>query len=302
MQSQVRATVASWRMQSPAVRVIRLWLGFTWLYGGWDKATDPGFLKKTGSTSIGRQLTGYAHTSPLGFIFRHLIERATLVGITVMIVEFAIGLATLLWIAPTTMAFAGFTMSLGLWVAATWHVKPYFLGSDTAYAVLWLSYFLTLVGTRRKLQLPLDRRSAIRMGALGAGAIAAVIIGHFFSRPSKIRSVALSTPSSSSGTVPALTRIIKLSNFPVGQTFEFSTNDGQPAIVFRTNNGVFAYSEVCTHQGCTVSFSASEKVLICPCHGATYDPFSQAHVLAGPTNTPLSAVKVAISGEWVVVA
>jgi thiosulfate dehydrogenase [quinone] large subunit len=93
-----------------------------------------------------------------------------------------------------------------------------------------------------------------------------------------------------------------LSNFPVGQTFEFSTNDGQPAIVFRTNNGVFAYSEVCTHQGCTVSFSASEKVLICPCHGATYDPFSQAHVLAGPTNTPLSAVKVAISGEWVVVA
>ncbi|HEX7405834.1 MAG TPA: Rieske 2Fe-2S domain-containing protein [Candidatus Nanopelagicaceae bacterium] len=302
MQSHVRATVASWRTQSPAVRVIRLWLGFTWIFGGWDKATDPGFLSKTGTTYIGRQLTGYAHSSPLGFFFRHLIERATFVGIVVMVAEFAIGLATLLWIAPTTMAFAGFTMSLGLWVAATWHVKPYFLGSDTAYAVLWLSYLLTLIGKRRKVDVSLDRRGAIRVGVLGAAAIVAAIFGRIFSRPSATRLVGLAPAGSTSGGASTANRIIKLSNFPVGQTHEFSTSDGQPAIVFRTKNGVFAYSEICTHQGCTVSYSAPDKVLFCPCHGGAYDPFNHAQVVGGPPPTPLPPVKVAISGDWVVVA
>src|SRR5450830_193558 len=99
-----------------------------------------------------------------------------------MVAEFAIGLATLLWIAPTFSAFAGFTMSLGLWVAATWHVKPYFLGSDTAYAVLWLSYLLALIGKRRKVDVSLDRRGAIRVGALGAAAVVAAIAGRIFSR------------------------------------------------------------------------------------------------------------------------
>ena len=106
----LRAVVPSWRAQSPAVRVIRLWLGVTWIYGGWNKATDPGFLSKTGSTYIGKQLTGYASNSPFGFLFRHLIERATLVGVSVTILEFAIGIATLFWIAPTLTALIGFSM------------------------------------------------------------------------------------------------------------------------------------------------------------------------------------------------
>lgn len=302
MRTHVRATVASWRAQSPAVRVVRLWLGCTWIYGGWNKATDPGFLSKTGRTYIGKQLTGYAHNSPLGFIFRHLIERATAVGIIVTISEFAIGIATLMWIAPTFSAFAGFTMSLGLWIAVTWHVKPYFLGSDTAYAVLWLSYFLTLVGKRRKIDVSLDRRGAIRVGALGLAAIVATFLGNILFKPSTANAAGLAPAGSTSGTTSSANRIIKLADFAVGQTHEFATSDGQPAIVFRTKNGVFAYSEVCTHQGCTVGYSAPDKALICPCHGSVYDPFNHAQVLSGPSPTPLPPVKVAISGDWVVVA
>jgi thiosulfate dehydrogenase [quinone] large subunit len=311
-QSHVRATVSSWRTQTPAVRVIRLWLGFTWIFGGWDKATDPGFLSRSGRTYIGKQLTGYAHNSPLGFFFQHLIERATLVGIFVMVAEFAIGLATLLWVAPTLSAFAGFTMSLGLWVAATWHVKPYFLGSDTAYAILWLSYFLTLIGKRRKIDVSLDRRGALRVGILGSAAVVAAILGRIFSRPSTTHLVGLSSGgttssgttsgSATSGGSSAANRIIKLTDFSVGQTHEFVTSDGTPAIVFRTKNGVFAYSEICTHQGCTVGYDPQYKALICPCHGAAYDPFNSAQVIQGPAPSPLSPVKVAISGDWVVVA
>jgi thiosulfate dehydrogenase [quinone] large subunit len=292
-----RAIAASWRAQSPAVRLIRLWLGITWIYGGWNKATDPGFLSKTGSTYIGKQLTGYAGNSPLGFFFRHLIERATLVGIVVTISEFVIGIATLFWIAPTLTAFIGFTMSLGLWIAATWHVKPYFLGSDTAYAVLWLSYFLTLVGKRRKIDLSLDRRGAMRVGALGITSIAAMLVGRYAFRPAPTLSAALS-----SGGAAAPNQIIKLYDLPLGKPHEFTTVDGRPAIVFRTEKWVFAYSEICTHQGCTVSYSASDKVLVCPCHGAVYDPFNGAAVVAGPAPLPLPSIKVAISGDWIVQA
>lgn len=296
-QTRLRAIGASWRTQSPAVRVIRLWLGITWIYGGWDKATDPGFLTETSSSYIGRQLTGYADISPLGFLFQPLIERATLVGIFVMVAEFAIGLATLFWVAPTLAAFAGFTMSLGLWIAATWYVQPYFLASDTAYAVLWLSYFLALVGKRRKVDILFDRRGAIRVAALAVGALVATLSGRIL-----LASSPATATNSASGGTSRVNQIIKLSNLAVGQTHEFATSDGQPAILFRTRTGVFAYSQVCTHQGCTVGYSAPDRVLICPCHGATYDPFNGAKVLAGPTQRPLPAVKVAVSGEWVVFA
>lgn len=293
----VRSVVSSWRAQSPAVRVIRLWLGITWIYGGWNKATDPGFLSPTGSTYIGKQLTGYAGHSPMGFLFRRMIEHATLVGVGVTIVEFAIGFATLFWIAPTLTALIGFSMSVGLWIAATWHVKPYFLGSDTAYAVLWLSYFLTLLGKRRKIDVSLERRGAMRVGALGVTSILAMFVGRFIFKPASPGRTAIST----TGTIPA-NNIIKLADLAVGNTHEFATPDGQPAIVFRTKNGVFAYSEICTHQGCTVSYSPPDKALICPCHGSVYDPYNGAAVLSGPSPTPLPPVKVAIDGQWIVQA
>ena len=293
----LRAVKSSWRTQSPSVRVIRLWLGVTWIYGGWNKATDPGFLSKTGSTYIGKQLTGYAGHSPLGFFFRHLIERAQIVGVVVTVMEFAIGLATLFWIAPTFAAFIGFTMSVGLWIAATWHVKPYFLGSDTAYAVLWFSYFLALVGKRRKIDVALDRRGAMRVGALAIAAIGSMLVGRYVFKATSPGRTAHTTPGASSAD-----QIIKVSNLAVGQTHEFAAADGQPAILFRTKNGVFAYSEICTHQGCTVSYSASDKTLVCPCHGGVYDPFNGAAVLSGPPPSPLSPVKVKVSGDWIVLA
>ena len=295
--TNLHAMVTSWRSQSPGIRVIRLWLGLTWIYAGWNKASDPGFLNKTGATYIGRQLTAYASTSPVGFIFRRLAEHATVVGTSVMIIEFAIGFATIFWVAPTLAAFAGFAMSLGLWTAATWHVKPYFLGSDSAYAILWLAYSLTLVGRRRRVDVSLDRRGAVRVGALAAIALVATGVGRYFST-----SHSLSAIGSQKGTKTNSHQIITLSNLAVGESHEFTSSNGTPAILFRTSNGVFAYSEICTHQGCTTSYSPADKLLICPCHGTTYDPFNNAKVLSGPAPSPLPKIKVAVEGDWVVQA
>ena len=96
-------------------------------------------------------------------------------------------------------------------------------------------------------------------------------------------------------------KIVQLSKLPVGSTYTFTTAaQGIPAIVFRTKAGVFAYSMICTHNGCTLSYIKSKKSLICPCHGAQFDPLKGAKVLAGPAPRPLAKVKVALSGGWVV--
>ena len=98
-------------------------------------------------------------------------------------------------------------------------------------------------------------------------------------------------------------RIVKLSKLPIGGTFTFTTKaQGVPAIAFRTKAGVFAYSMICTHQGCTVSYAKKVNKLVCPCHGAQFDPAKGAQPVAGPAEKPLASIKVAVKGGWVVEA
>ena len=279
----------SWRNQLLPLRIMRIWLGVTWMYAGFDKASDPGFLKAGSTTFIGTQLSAFSVNSPVGFIFSKLIENATQVGIFIMLAEFAIGAATLLWIAPTWAAFGGFAMSLTLWLASTWNVKPYFLASNSAYTILWLSYFLFLYGSRRRSKVSLDRRGFIRGTTVAAIAIAGAGLGKIF-------------PKSDSGASAGPKNIIKGASFKVGQTHNFVSKAGTPAVLFRTKNGIFAYSAVCTHQGCTVQFNSASSKLQCGCHGAVFDPFNEAKVVTGPTNTALPKIKVATEGAWIVEA
>lgn len=292
---RLKSISESWRTQTIAIRILRGWLGITWIYAGWDKATDPGFLTKGSASFIGTQLSGYSTQSPIGGLFNKMIEHSTSVGVFVMLSEFAIGLATLLWIAPTTAAFAGFAMATGLWLASSFHVSPYFLASDTAYAVLWLVYFFTLVGNRRTVDVALDRRGAIRVGVLGGLAVALSLLGKAFPKSS---SKAVATTTSTGSAV----KVLELSKIAIGQTHQFALSNGTPAVLFRTKTGVFAYSAICTHEGCTVSYKSSNKTLHCPCHGAEFDPFGNGKAVQGPARDPLTAVKVKIEGSWVVLA
>ena len=297
IQSITRGAVTSWRSQSNAIRIMRLFLGVTWIYAGWDKASDPGFLTKGCPTFIGTQLAAFAQNSPIGFLLNHTIEHATQVGIFVMLSEFAIGFATLLSVAPTSAAFGGFAMATGLWLSSSFHTTPYFLASDSAYAILWLAYLLLLIGNRRMPTFSIERRGAIRTGAIGAIAVIASFAGRAFPKASAASTSAKSTAKASGK------QIIKLADLKVGATFNFThSSQGVPAVLFRTKAGVFAYSAICTHQGCTVSYNSTSKHLKCPCHGAEFDPANGAKAVAGPTQTPLSKIKVAVSGAWVVEA
>lgn len=281
----------SWRNQLLPLRVLRIWLGFTWIYAGWDKANDPGFLSEGSPTFIGSQLAAYAEISPISFLLNSISEYAVAIGLLIMISEFAIGFATLLWIAPTWAAFGGFTMSLTLWLASTWNVEPYFLASNSAYTVLWLSYFLFLFGARSKRAISLDRRGFIRISTVASLALVGLALGKVFPK-----SNSLDTANSQSGSK----NIIEDMALPIGETFEFLSKNGAPAVLFKTKNGVFAYSAICTHAGCTVQYNSASKKLQCGCHGAVFDPEKGGEVLAGPTNRALAKIKVSVSGTWIV--
>jgi len=296
LQSISRGAISSWGSQNRAARVLRIFLGLTWIYAGWDKASDPGFLTKGAPTYIGSQLAAYAQNSPIGFLLNRTLEHATYVGIFVMLAEFAIGIATLLSVAPTSAAFGGFAMSTGLWLSSSFHTTPYFLASDSAYAVMWLAFLLLLIGNRRMPATNFQRRSVLRSGIVGALAIAASFAGKAL--PKSAASTSVKSSAKASGT-----QIIKVADLPVGKTYNFvHSAQGVPAVLFRTKTGVFAYSAICTHEGCSVAYKSSTKKLVCPCHGAQFDPFANAKAISGPTNRALDKVNVKISGSWVVEA
>ncbi len=93
----------------------------------------------------------------------------------------------------------------------------------------------------------------------------------------------------------------------VGQAAELKPNSGvvfqfgtQPALLIRTPEGdLRAFSAICTHLGCTVSYEADSKVIWCPCHNGIYDLHGRN--IAGPPPRPLLEFKVNLRDGKVVV-
>lgn len=286
--------LASWRQQPLGIAILRLWLGGTWIYGGWVKATDASFLGVVGPNSFGGQLTSYLGHSPITFILRRMLEHATIFAWFVMLSEFAIGIAIITGVAMQLAIIGGFSVSIILWLSVSYHVKPYFLGSDLAFAASWLALFFlwrthSRSGSRARTSLIGDilpnlreRREVVGLMGVAAGAVVAALAGASLRPAQKVGAT-----------------IVKVADFPVGATMPFTANDGTPAILFRSKAGVFAYSAVCTHQGCTVAYDALSHAMNCACHGAKFAAASGA-VLAGPAQLPLPKLGVQISGPNII--
>jgi len=125
----------------------------------------------------------------------------------------------------------------------------------------------------------LTRRSALGMALIGA-----------------------STTLFGTKAVAANNQIVKLSKVKVGGTFPFQLSNGAPALLFRTKTGVFAYQTICTHQGGLTKYFATRKLIVCPVHNASFNPFKKGAVVSGPATNPLPIVKVAIKGDWIILS
>lgn len=358
---------------------LRLFLGITFIYAGLQKIFDPNFFNDASHGSIKYQLEIFSHSSPLRLLLVNIaIPHANLFGWLIALGELWVGIATLIGLFTRLSALGGLFISLLLWLTATWSVSPYFLGSDSIYAMAWLTLALvgfsdysvdqwlasrqqhdqdTLVARERHFRLspqqqaslnqyyslatdylgrashrlnrtteavlpsleqPADiKRRALLRSLLAGGAV--VVTGMMGAALANLIEPALAQfiaarhrghqgeggdngnapanavtpPSSAAGPVGNISQV------PVNSALAFLlASNGDPGLVIRlTQNKLVAYDATCTHAGCTVNYDPTTQALICPCHGAAFDPSNNAAVLAGPTSLPLTSVPVNIDSS-----
>lgn len=103
------------------------------------------------------------------------------------------------------------------------------------------------------------------------------------------------------GTTPTTTLpdgvIAQISSVPKNSSATFTLPaNGDPGILVHLSNGQFvAFDATCTHAGCPVDYDPSSGQLVCPCHGAAFDPTRAAAVTNGPAQTPLTSVPIKVN-------
>jgi Rieske Fe-S protein len=68
-------------------------------------------------------------------------------------------------------------------------------------------------------------------------------------------------------------------------------------VLILDNNDVVALSPICTHLACTVQIQGA--LLVCPCHGSTYD--REGQVLRGPAARALARYPVTRSADGMII-
>ncbi|GAB2467321.1 Rieske (2Fe-2S) protein [Jatrophihabitans fulvus] len=89
-----------------------------------------------------------------------------------------------------------------------------------------------------------------------------------------------------------------LADLKVGEPKEVDLPGGKKGLLTKTSaTAVACFSNVCTHQGCSVA--PDGKQLACPCHGSTFNAETGA-VLGGPAPSPLPKIAVKVVDGQVV--
>lgn len=108
-----------------------------------------------------------------------------------------------------------------------------------------------------------------------------------------------STAGGGGSVPPGAKRIGNISQISVNQAGTLTDpKTGDPAIIVRLGqHDLVAYDAVCTHAGCTVEYDPQQKLLACPCHGATFDPAHDAQVTGGPAPSPLTKLEMSVDAQ-----
>ena len=71
------------------------------------------------------------------------------------------------------------------------------------------------------------------------------------------------------------------------------------AYVVHAARGFYALSAVCTHLGCVTRHDPEQDVIVCPCHGSTFD--LAGRVTGGPARAPLRRLELRLRAGVLVV-
>ncbi|CAB4329510.1 MAG: Rieske 2Fe-2S domain-containing protein [Actinobacteria bacterium] len=316
-----------------ALLPLRLFLGFIYIYAGFDKffsseywsLTSPiGFLADTTNAQVG---------SPIGFMLGIAISHPTLIAFVIAAAEIFAGAGIFFGIWTRVSAVGAFSLSATFFLSVSWATQPFYYGADLIFMAALIPFIM--VGdaghfsverfinekvrkefgvkpesnlSNKPLEEQIRRRTLIRTGALagivGAGSLAVGLVGK--SRSTSAGSAAtptdsaVPTESATTPSAPTGKKIASSVDIPVGGSFAFKDSSGNDAFLLQPAAGTYlAYSAVCTHQGCTVEATAS--AFSCACHGAKFD-LATGDVLKGPARQPLAKLNVTVSGTDIYLA
>lgn len=100
------------------------------------------------------------------------------------------------------------------------------------------------------------------------------------------------TPPQHTGTV------IGHTNMATNSSVNFTNPaDGQGSLLMHLSNGNFVACErACTHAGVPVNYDPGSGQIVCPAHGAVFNPSNGSHV-SGPGNGPLPTVSIRVNAD-----
>jgi Rieske Fe-S protein len=101
------------------------------------------------------------------------------------------------------------------------------------------------------------------------------------------------TPPSHTGTV------IGSTTQPTNSSNNFTNPaDGQGSLLLHLSNGNFVACErACTHAGVPVNYDPGSGQLVCPAHGAIFDPLHGFSHVSGPGKGPLATVSIRVNAD-----
>ncbi len=123
-------------------------------------------------------------------------------------------------------------------------------------------------------------------------------------KPAATTQIKQPTPTQGTGTQTQTGTVIGATTQAKNTAIPFTNPaDNQASLLIRSTTGTFtAYERACTHQGVAVNYDPNTSTLICPLHGAIFDPANNGAVLQGPATKPLPSVKITVSNSGQVTA
>jgi len=122
--------------------------------------------------------------------------------------------------------------------------------------------------------------------ATGLTAIVAPVVAYFY--PPKLEEM----PSE-----PVL--VCPINELPVGAS-KVVAFGRYPALIINTQEGLRAYSSVCTHFACLVKWDQELRQIVCPCHEGYFDVLDGS-VISGPPPAPLLSLHVNVIDDQIFV-
>lgn len=89
--------------------------------------------------------------------------------------------------------------------------------------------------------------------------------------------------------------VVGYTSMPTNSAQNFINNNND--ILIHLSNGSFvAYNRACTHQYVPVNYDSGSQQLVCPAHGARFNP-NNGQVLQGPASRPLPSIQITVNSD-----